>query len=62
MATLEELQASINDLERALEKSFDAREEALRIAHLAPMAVGMDTRDLVTAVRKLVDFAWASVS
>ena len=36
----------------------DEIEKCLRIAHNAPEAVGIDTRDLETAVRQLVSFAW----
>ncbi len=37
------------------------RESLLRLCHGAPKAVGMDTTDLETAIRKLVDFAWGIV-
>ena len=38
------------------------RESLLRLCHNAPRAVEMDTRDLETAIRRLVDFAWENVN
>lgn len=39
----------------------EKREELLRMCHTAPKAVDMDTRDLESAIRRLVEFAWESV-
>lgn len=33
----------------------------LELCHTAPKAVAIDTRDLETAIRRLVEFAWKAV-
>ena len=37
------------------------KESLLHLCHTTPKAVKMDTRDLETAIRRLVDFAWEMV-
>ena len=58
---IEAIHAELAEL-RAKAAKWDERcEELLRVCHTAPQAVEMDTRDISTAVHRLVGFAWKCV-
>lgn len=60
----DQLNAEIAQLKRDIEQLDDERNECLQLINAnAPAACELeDCRDMRTAVRRLVDFAWHSVS
>ena len=53
---------SVADAMNESHYDHDEAERLLRLCHNAPIAVGIDTRCLATAIHRLIDFAWKPVS
>lgn len=51
----------VPELQRLVTHYESLHNRLLDACNTAPMAVGIPTRDLETAVRKLIDFAWEAV-